>query len=118
MPNSNTRWSRPAVSAAAYESAHAVRGAGARSTHTIQDLDRKHAVAADQRGRDHCSQRQRGKRDQHHQPESVPLGRTSDLLTAIEAHKSSGSEANTVVQQFNALSEGQQQDVLNFLRSL
>ncbi len=45
-------------------------------------------------------------------------GRTSDLLTAIEAHRSSGSEASTVIQQFNALNDGQQQDVLNFLRSL
>jgi CxxC motif-containing protein (DUF1111 family) len=45
-------------------------------------------------------------------------GRTADLLAAIEAHRSPGSEANTVIQQFNALNEGQQQDVLNFLRSL
>jgi CxxC motif-containing protein (DUF1111 family) len=45
-------------------------------------------------------------------------GRTSNLLTAIEAHRSSGSEANTVIQQFNNLSERQQQDILNFLRSL
>jgi CxxC motif-containing protein (DUF1111 family) len=45
-------------------------------------------------------------------------GRTSDLLAAIQAHASSGSEANTVVQRFNSLSSAQQQDVLNFLRSL
>jgi CxxC motif-containing protein (DUF1111 family) len=45
-------------------------------------------------------------------------GRTSNLLAAIQAHASSGSEANTVVQRFNSLSSAQQQDVLNFLRSL
>jgi CxxC motif-containing protein (DUF1111 family) len=45
-------------------------------------------------------------------------GRTSDLVAAIQAHKGSGSEANTVIQQFDNLSAAQQQDVLNFLRSL
>jgi CxxC motif-containing protein (DUF1111 family) len=45
-------------------------------------------------------------------------GRTSDLVAAIQAHQSAGSEANTIVQRFNALSSAQQQDVLNFLRSL
>jgi CxxC motif-containing protein (DUF1111 family) len=45
-------------------------------------------------------------------------GRTSDLLAAIQAHASPGSEANNVVQRFGALSSAQQQDVLNFLRSL
>jgi CxxC motif-containing protein (DUF1111 family) len=45
-------------------------------------------------------------------------GRTSNLLAAIQAHASSGSEANTVVQRFNSLTSAQQQDVLNFLRSL
>jgi CxxC motif-containing protein (DUF1111 family) len=45
-------------------------------------------------------------------------GRTSNLLTAIRAHASSGSEASTVVSNFNALSAANQQDVLNFLRSL
>jgi CxxC motif-containing protein (DUF1111 family) len=45
-------------------------------------------------------------------------GRTSNLLAAIEAHSSSGSEANTVIQRFNALSAQQQQNILNFLRSL
>jgi CxxC motif-containing protein (DUF1111 family) len=45
-------------------------------------------------------------------------GRTRDLLAAIQAHDSQGSEANAVIQQFNALSAAQQQDVLNFLRSL
>ncbi len=45
-------------------------------------------------------------------------GRTSNLLTAIQAHRSSGSEANTVINNFNALSEMNKQDLLNFLRSL
>ncbi len=45
-------------------------------------------------------------------------GRTSDLLQAIKAHASSGSEANTVIGLFNRLSQQQQQDLLNFLRSL
>ena len=40
------------------------------------------------------------------------------LLTAIEDHASSGSEANTVISIFNQLSERQKQDLLNFLRSL
>jgi CxxC motif-containing protein (DUF1111 family) len=45
-------------------------------------------------------------------------GRTSNLVAAIEAHSSPGSEANTVIQRFHALSPEQQQNVLNFLRSL
>lgn len=74
-------------------------------------------------------------------------GRTSDLLQAIEAHFSSGSvctdtrssvqftangvsfqpssqtqacgsEANTVINRFNALTPAQKQEILNFLRSL
>jgi CxxC motif-containing protein (DUF1111 family) len=45
-------------------------------------------------------------------------GRTSDLLVAIRTHQSDGSEANGVVNNFNALSESQRQDLLNFLRSL
>jgi len=60
-------------------------------------------------------------------------GRTSDLLQAIEAHASSSqncqngttpkgfacnSEAHAVIRKFNALSQGQQQDILKFLRSL
>ena len=40
------------------------------------------------------------------------------LLTAIEDHASSGSEANSVVSLFNQLSNQQKQDLLNFLRSL
>jgi CxxC motif-containing protein (DUF1111 family) len=45
-------------------------------------------------------------------------GRTSDLLQAIEAHSSTGSEASQVISNFNALPSTQQQDILNFLRSL
>lgn len=46
-------------------------------------------------------------------------GRTRDLVNAILAHNSSGSEANTSsFLFFNNLSASQQQDLLNFLRSL
>jgi CxxC motif-containing protein (DUF1111 family) len=61
-------------------------------------------------------------------------GRTSDLLTAIEAHSGNcggggpqpasaqqggcGSEASGVIAKFNNLSASQKQDLLNFLRSL
>jgi CxxC motif-containing protein (DUF1111 family) len=61
-------------------------------------------------------------------------GRTSDLVQAIEVHASGGnsggnsrgnwgnqfgpSEANRVIASYNALSSAQQQDLLNFLRSL
>jgi cytochrome c peroxidase len=45
-------------------------------------------------------------------------GRTADLLQAIEQHKSEGSEADTVIGNFNALSDRDQQNILNFLRSL
>ena len=45
-------------------------------------------------------------------------GRTSSLLTAIEAHGSRGSEAATSVRNFNSLGSDQQQTVLDFLRSL
>jgi len=45
-------------------------------------------------------------------------GRTKDLVTAIEAHRSRGSEANMIIERFNQLSINQQQDVINFLRSL
>jgi CxxC motif-containing protein (DUF1111 family) len=51
-------------------------------------------------------------------------GRTSDLRSAIAAHRSNGnsqfgpSEANTSVGVYNSLSAGNKQDVLNFLRSL
>jgi CxxC motif-containing protein (DUF1111 family) len=45
-------------------------------------------------------------------------GRTTDLVAAIQAHQSQGSEANGVVQRFNRLSDSDQQDILNFLRAL
>lgn len=51
-------------------------------------------------------------------------GRTSDLLQAIRAHFSPASqgypasEANAVVHKFNRLSPEQQQEILDFLRSL
>jgi CxxC motif-containing protein (DUF1111 family) len=45
-------------------------------------------------------------------------GRTNNLVTAIEQHASSGSEANQVIQNFNMLSTTQQQNLLNFLRNL
>jgi CxxC motif-containing protein (DUF1111 family) len=46
-------------------------------------------------------------------------GRTANLLTAIEAHQSSGSEASQVEENFDfLLSTSQKQDILNFLRSL
>jgi CxxC motif-containing protein (DUF1111 family) len=45
-------------------------------------------------------------------------GRTSDLLDAIGAHASQGSEANSVIHNFQHLNPQQQQDLLNFLRSL
>jgi CxxC motif-containing protein (DUF1111 family) len=45
-------------------------------------------------------------------------GRTSDIVTAIEAHASSGSEANAVITNFNTLSTADQQAVVDFLRSL
>ena len=45
-------------------------------------------------------------------------GRTSNLVSAIRAHQSTGSEANGVIANFSGLSENQKQDLLNFLRSL
>lgn len=45
-------------------------------------------------------------------------GRTTSLLQAIASHESNGSEANTVVQNFNNLNFMQQQELLDFLRSL
>jgi CxxC motif-containing protein (DUF1111 family) len=45
-------------------------------------------------------------------------GRTNNILTAIEAHSSQGSEANAVIGNFNLLSGADQQNVVNFLRSL
>jgi CxxC motif-containing protein (DUF1111 family) len=45
-------------------------------------------------------------------------GRTTDLLQAIEAHASRGSESTQVEQNFDVLTSSQKQDLLNFLRSL
>lgn len=45
-------------------------------------------------------------------------GRTKNLITAITQHSSNGSEANTVISNFNALSATNKQNLLNFLRSL
>jgi CxxC motif-containing protein (DUF1111 family) len=45
-------------------------------------------------------------------------GRTTDIKVAIEQHSSSGSEANTVINNFNMLSVSDQQSLLNYLRSL
>jgi CxxC motif-containing protein (DUF1111 family) len=45
-------------------------------------------------------------------------GRTTNLLGAIQAHQSSGSEATQVEENFDLLSPTQKQDLLNFLRSL
>jgi CxxC motif-containing protein (DUF1111 family) len=51
-------------------------------------------------------------------------GRTSDLLVAIQEHRSGStrnrdaSEANAVIGSFNNLGDRQKQDMLNFLRSL
>jgi len=45
-------------------------------------------------------------------------GRTTNLLKAIEAHQSSGSEATQVEENFDLLSPTQKQDLLNFLRAL
>jgi CxxC motif-containing protein (DUF1111 family) len=51
-------------------------------------------------------------------------GRASDLVQAIQAHSSAknsqfpASEANRVITNFNALTNGQKQDIVNFLRSL
>lgn len=49
---------------------------------------------------------------------------TTDLLQAIQNHFCAGnsqypaSEANTVINNFNALSATNQQDILNFIRDL
>lgn len=45
-------------------------------------------------------------------------GRTSDLVAAIEAHASDGSEANVAIENFNQMPFREEQDILNFLRSL
>jgi CxxC motif-containing protein (DUF1111 family) len=45
-------------------------------------------------------------------------GRTTNLVDAIEDHRGRGSEANQVIERFNRLNAAQQQDIINFLRSL
>ena len=45
-------------------------------------------------------------------------GRDSNLLQVIQDHASNGSEASQVEENFDSLSSSQQQDLLNFLRSL
>ena len=45
-------------------------------------------------------------------------GRTTDLVAAIAAHDSSGSEARRVIERFNRSSVEKRQDIVNFLRSL
>jgi len=45
-------------------------------------------------------------------------GRTRNLVEAIREHRSPGSEANQVVDRFNRLKRQEQQDLINFLRSL
>jgi CxxC motif-containing protein (DUF1111 family) len=45
-------------------------------------------------------------------------GRTNDLSVAIQQHASSGSEANSVVRNYDMLSVSDQQALLNYLRSL
>jgi CxxC motif-containing protein (DUF1111 family) len=45
-------------------------------------------------------------------------GRTADIVAAINAHSSTGSEANTSVSNLAARSATDRQDLVNFLRSL
>jgi CxxC motif-containing protein (DUF1111 family) len=45
-------------------------------------------------------------------------GRTSSLVEAIDAHRGRDSEANKVIERFDRLSTQEQQDIINFLRSL
>ncbi len=45
-------------------------------------------------------------------------GRTTNLLEAIHDHESPGSEANKVIQNFKRLTVREQQEVIDFLRSL
>jgi CxxC motif-containing protein (DUF1111 family) len=45
-------------------------------------------------------------------------GRTTNLVDAIGAHRSRGSEANKVIERFNKLSTQEQQELIDFLRSL
>jgi CxxC motif-containing protein (DUF1111 family) len=45
-------------------------------------------------------------------------GRTTNLVEAIRDHKSKGSEANRVIEHFHKLSTQEQQEIIDFLRSL
>jgi CxxC motif-containing protein (DUF1111 family) len=45
-------------------------------------------------------------------------GRTTNLVDAIRDHRSRGSEANRVIERFNKLSTQEQQQIIDFLRSL
>jgi CxxC motif-containing protein (DUF1111 family) len=45
-------------------------------------------------------------------------GRTNNLLEAIQAHQSKGSEASFVIDRFRKLKVEEKQNILNFLRSL
>ena len=45
-------------------------------------------------------------------------GRTNNLVDAIRDHRSKGSEASKVVERFNKLSTQEQQEIIDFLRSL
>jgi CxxC motif-containing protein (DUF1111 family) len=45
-------------------------------------------------------------------------GRTTDLLEAIKAHRSPGSEANAVIDASNYLRVSDKQAILDFQRSL
>jgi CxxC motif-containing protein (DUF1111 family) len=45
-------------------------------------------------------------------------GRTPNLVEAIRDHRSPGSEANKVIERFNKLSTQEQQEIIDFLRSL
>jgi CxxC motif-containing protein (DUF1111 family) len=45
-------------------------------------------------------------------------GRADNLVEAIRAHKSRGSEANRVIERFDRLNTQEQQEIIDFLRSL
>jgi CxxC motif-containing protein (DUF1111 family) len=45
-------------------------------------------------------------------------GRTNDLVDAIKAHRSNGSEANVVIDAFSDLQKFEKQAIVDFLRSL
>ena len=45
-------------------------------------------------------------------------GRTSNLVEAIRAYQSQGSEANKVIEHFKKLKVHEQQEIIDFLRSL